>query len=67
MEEGNRQLALQALGSALHPLQDIDAHMNAGIDNEGDIYEPHDDILNSGKYDDDLTPVGSPISGRVVR
>ncbi|MHB9095640.1 MAG: hypothetical protein ACYC21_13310, partial [Eubacteriales bacterium] len=43
LEQGNRQQALQALGTALHPLQDIDAHMDAGINNEGDIWVPHDD------------------------
>ena len=54
LEQGNRQQALQALGTALHPLQDIDAHMNAGINNEGEINSPHSDWLNWRKYDNTL-------------
>ncbi|MHB9095190.1 MAG: RHS repeat-associated core domain-containing protein, partial [Eubacteriales bacterium] len=52
LEQGNREQALRSLGTALHPLQDIDAHMRQGINNEGGIYEPHDDLSNNGKYDD---------------
>lgn len=55
LEQGNRQLALQALGSALHPLQDIDAHMNAGsnsaVSSHGILY--YDDTgwdFRNGKW-----------------